>query len=131
VTYPANYRYTKQHEWIEAEGDKGTVGITEFAQSQIGDVVFVELPKPGTKVASGQSFATVESVKAVFEIFAPASGEVVEVNSELQSAPEKVNKEPHDAAWFVKMRLFDPKELNGLMDAPAYETFIADQETHA
>ncbi len=131
MTYPANYHYTKQHEWIDANGDKGTVGVTDFAQSQIGDVVFVELPKPGMKVASGQSFATVESVKAVFEIFAPASGEVTEVNAELHNAPEKVNSDPHGSAWFVKMRLVDPKQLNDLMDAPAYEKFIADQETHA
>jgi glycine cleavage system H protein len=131
LTYPANYRYTRQHEWIEAKADQATVGITEFAQSQIGDVVFVELPKLGTQVTSGQSFATVESVKAVFEIFAPASGEVTDVNSELQSEPEKVNKEPHGAAWFVKMHLRNPKEINELMDAPAYEKFIASQETHA
>jgi glycine cleavage system H protein len=131
VTYPVTYRYTKQHEWIEAKGDTGTVGITDFAQCQIGDVVFVELPKPGKKVASGESFATVESVKAVFEIFAPASGEVIEVNAELQNAPEKVNAEPHGAAWFVKLRLRDPQELNELMDAPAYEAFISDKGTHA
>ena len=131
MTYPAAYRYTKQHEWIDVKGDTGTVGITDFAQCQIGDVVFVELPKVGMKVVSGQSFATVESVKAVFEIFAPASGEILEINSDLQNAPEKVNAEPHTAAWFVKMRLTNPGELNELMDAPAYESFISDKETHS
>ncbi|HKV03805.1 MAG TPA: glycine cleavage system protein GcvH [Candidatus Acidoferrales bacterium] len=131
MTYPAAYRYTKQHEWIEAKGEVGTVGITDYAQCQIGEVVFVELPKPGAKFASGATLATVESVKAVFEIYAPASGEVLEVNAALQNAPEKVNSDPHGAAWFVKLRLQNPRQIDELMDAPAYEAFVSEQEAHA
>jgi len=124
VAYPADYRYTKQHEWIHVDGTGvGAVGITDFAQRQVGEVVFVGLPKIGDKIKFGQEFASVESVKAVFEIFAPASGEVVEVNTALEAAPEKVNSDPHGEAWFAKIRLSSPDELKELMDATAYGAF--------
>jgi glycine cleavage system H protein len=124
MAYPANYRYTKQHEWVDAKGDLATIGITDYAQHELGDVVFVELPKPGVKVASGKSFGTVESVKAVSDIYSPVSGEVVEANGDLQNAPEKINSDPHGAAWLIKVRLASPAELNSLMDAAAYEAFV-------
>ena len=125
MSYPANYRYTKEHEWLDAKDGVATVGITDYAQSELGDVVFVELPQPGSKVARGKSFGTVESVKAVSEIYAPASGEVVEANGELQNKPETINSDPHGAAWLVKIKLSSPDELDGLMDAAAYEAYIA------
>src|SRR6202021_4075449 len=123
--YPAQFKYSKDHEWIEMKGDVATVGITDYAQHELGDVVFVELPKPGAKIPAGKSFGTVESVKAVSEIYAPASGEVVEANGELQNTPEKINSDPHGAAWLIKVRLSNPAEVNSLMDAKAYEAFIA------
>jgi glycine cleavage system H protein len=105
-----------------------TIGITDYAQHELGDVVFAELPKVGAKVESGKSFGTVESVKAVSEIYSPVSGEVTEVNGELQNTPEKINTDPHGAAWLVKVKLANPAELNGLMDAAAYEAFIAEAD---
>src|SRR5215469_11666188 len=102
--YPSDYRYTKEHEWIKVSGDTGTIGITDYAQHELGDVVFVELPKPGTTITAGQTFGTVESVKAVSEIFAPVSGEVLEANGALSSSPETVNSDPHGAAWLVKIK---------------------------
>ncbi len=123
--YPANYRYTKEHEWLDAKDGVATVGITHYAQSELGDVVFVELPEVGKKLEAGKSLGTVESVKAVSEIYAPASGEVLEANSELQNKPETINSDPHGAAWLVKIKLANPAELNGLMDGPAYEAYIA------
>jgi glycine cleavage system H protein len=126
MAYPAKYRYTKQHEWVDVHGDVAAIGITDYAQQELGDVVFAELPKPGTKVTAGKSFGTVESVKAVSEIYSPVSGEVVEANGELHNAPEKINSDPHGAAWLIKVRLANPAELKDLMDAPAYEAFIAD-----
>jgi len=125
--YPIDYRYTKDHEWIKLDGPVGTIGITGYAQAELGDVVFVELPKAGTQVKAGQSFGTVESVKAVSEIFSPVSGEVVETNAALADAPEKINQDPHGAAWLVKVRLADPKEISGLMDAAAYQAYIAEK----
>jgi len=127
MAYPAQYRYTKEHEWVHAQGATATVGITDYAQHELGDVVFVELPKPGAKTEAGKSFGTVESVKAVSEIYAPASGEVLEANTVLADAPEKINQDPHGSAWLVKMRIADPKELAGLMDAAAYEAYIAEK----
>src|SRR5437763_17051479 len=123
--YPKDRRYTKEHEWIELKGDLATIGITDHAQHELGDVVFVELPKPGAKIEVGKSFGTVESVKAVSEIYAPAAGEVIEANGELQNAPEKINSDPHGAAWLIKVRLTTAAELSGLMDAAAYEAYIA------
>lgn len=131
MAYPANYRYTDQHEWVETKGDVATIGITDYAQHELGDVVFVELPKPGAKLTAGKSFGTVESVKAVSEIYAPVSGEVVEANSDLQNTPEKINSDPHGAAWLIKVRLGNPSELKPLMDAAAYEAFIADKGKEA
>jgi glycine cleavage system H protein len=128
MAYPAKYRYTKQHEWIDVNGDVATIGITDYAQHELGDVVFAELPKPGANITTGKSFGTVESVKAVSEIYAPASGEVVETNGELQNTPEKINSDPHGAAWLIKVRLANPTELQDLMDAPAYEAFVAEAD---
>ncbi|MFZ3215293.1 MAG: glycine cleavage system protein GcvH [Candidatus Acidiferrales bacterium] len=125
--YPTDYRYTKQHEWIKVQGDIGTIGITDYAQQELGDVVFVEMPKPGAKVASGASFGTVESVKAVSEIYSPVAGEVTETNPLLVDAPEKINTDPHNTAWLLKLKLADPKEVAGLMDAAAYQAYIAEQ----
>lgn len=125
MAYPPQYRYTKEHEWIQVQGELATIGITDYAQQELGDVVFVELPKPGSKIAAGKSFGTVESVKAVSEIYAPAAGEVVEANPALGEAPEKINQDPHGAAWLIKVRLANPAELSGLMDAAAYEAYIA------
>jgi glycine cleavage system H protein len=131
MAYPANYRYTNQHEWVDAKGDVATIGITDYAQHELGDVVFVELPKPGAKITAGKSFGTVESVKAVSDIYAPVSGEVVEANGDLQNTPEKINSDPHGAAWLVKVRLANPAEVKSLMDAAAYEAFIADKGKEA
>ena len=125
MAYPANYRYTKEHEWVDAKDGVAKIGITDYAQSELGDVVFVELPSVGTKLVTGKSLGTVESVKAVSEIYAPASGEVLEANGELQNKPETINTDPHGAAWLVKMKLGNPAELDGLMDAPGYEAYIA------
>lgn len=131
--YPSNFRYTKQHEWVDVKGDTGTVGITDYAQHELGDVVFVEMPKVGTKVTAGNSFGTVESVKAVSEIYSPVSGEVVEINTSLGDAPETINKDPHGAAWLIKVKLSKPGEAAGLMDAAAYQAFLGaqDKESHA
>jgi glycine cleavage system H protein len=131
MAYPKNYRYTKEHEWVNVEGGMATIGITDYAQHELGDVVFVELPKPGTKIESGKSFGTVESVKAVSEIYAPATGEVIEANAELHNTPEKINTDPHGAAWLIKVRLANAAELGGLMDAAAYEAYIAAKSTEA
>ena len=125
MAYPANYHYTKEHEWVEAKDGIATVGITDYAQSELGDVVFVELPQPGAKLSKGKSLGTVESVKAVSEIYAPASGEVIEANGELQNKPETINSDPHGAAWLVKIKLASPAELDGLMDGAAYEAYTA------
>jgi glycine cleavage system H protein len=131
MAYPKNYRYTKEHEWVNVEGGMATIGITDYAQHELGDVVFVELPKPGTKIESGKSFGTVESVKAVSEIYAPATGEVIEANAELHNTPEKINADPHGGAWLIKVRLANAAELSGLMDAAAYEAYIAAKSTEA
>ena len=125
--YPADRRYTKEHEWIALQGDLATIGITDYAQHELGDVVFVELPKIGAKIEAGKSFGTVESVKAVSEIYAPAAGEVTEINAELQNTPEKLNTDPHDAAWLVKVRLANPSDVSKLMDFVAYDAYIAEK----
>ena len=125
MAYPENYRYTKEHEWVDLNDGVATFGITDYAQSELGDVVFVELPQPGAKLSKGKSFGTVESVKAVSEIYAPASGEVIEANGELQNKPETINSDPHGAAWLVKIKLASPVELDGLMDGSAYQAYIA------
>jgi glycine cleavage system H protein len=125
--YPADYRYTKDHEWIKVQGDIGTIGITDYAQQELGDVVFVDVPKVGAKLVPGKSFGSVESVKAVSEIYSPVSGEVTETNALLVDTPEKINTDPHSTAWLIKLKLADPKEVTGLMDAAAYEAYIAEQ----
>ena len=121
--YPDTLKYTKDHEWIRLEGGIGHVGITDFAQKQLGDVVYVELPEPGTTVTAGQSFGTIESVKAVSELFAPVSGEVVEVNAALRDRPEQVNADPH-GAWMVAIRLADSSQTEALLDAAAYTQLV-------
>ena len=125
MAYPTGFRYTKEHEWIDVQGRRGRVGITDHAQSELGDVVFVELPTVGKVVKRGEALATVESVKAVSEVYAPASGKVLEVNATLGGAPEAVNKDPHGTGWLVVLELADPSETAGLLDAAAYERFIA------
>jgi glycine cleavage system H protein len=131
MAYPSAYRYTKDHEWIDAQGTSATIGITDYAQHELGDVVFVELPKAGAGVTAGKTFGSIESVKAVSEIYAPASGEVVESNAELQNKPEAINNDPHGAGWLVKIKLADPNEVNGLMDAAAYEAYIEEKKKEA
>ncbi|HEY6465058.1 MAG TPA: glycine cleavage system protein GcvH [Candidatus Acidoferrales bacterium] len=126
--YPSDYRYTKDHEWIKADGSNGTIGITDYAQAQLGDVVFVESPKVGSKLKAGTTLGTVESVKAVSEIYSPVSGEVTEINETLADSPEKINSDPHGSAWLIKVRLDDPKELSGLMDSVAYQAYIAEKD---
>jgi glycine cleavage system H protein len=120
MSYPAELKYTKDHEWIRLSGEIAEVGITDFAQEQLGDVVFVELPEPGRKITAGESFGSIESVKAVSELFAPMSGEVIEVNPVLQDQPEAVNAKPHET-WMVKVRVSDPQAVNALLDSAQYE----------
>jgi glycine cleavage system H protein len=122
-----NKRYTKEHEWISLDGDVATIGITNHAQEQLGDVVFVELPAVGRKLQKGGDAAVVESVKAASEVYAPVSGEVTEVNKALEGEPAMVNRDPEGSAWFLKVRLKDKSELDGLMDAAAYKAFVAEQ----
>jgi glycine cleavage system H protein len=119
--YPADLKYTKDHEWVRVDGDTGSIGITNFAQQQLGDVVYVDLPEVGTKLTAGQTFGTIESVKAVSELYAPVSGEVVEVNTALKDKPEDVNAKPHDS-WMIKVRLANAAETSSLMDAAAYQS---------
>jgi glycine cleavage system H protein len=126
MSYPTDRKYTKEHEWITPDGK---IGITSYAQDSLGDIVFVELPKIGTELAAGKTFGTVESVKAVSDLYAPASGSVAEVNAELATAPENVNKDAH-AAWMVKINLKDPAELNGLLSAADYEKFVTEEGGH-
>jgi glycine cleavage system H protein len=122
---PVDLRYTKEHEWAKLEGDKARVGITAFAQEQLGDVVFVELPKIGAKVTAMKTFGVVESVKAVSDLFAPLSGEVVEANTELTKKPETVNRDPYGQGWMIVIKLANPKEMDGLMSAADYEKLVA------
>jgi glycine cleavage system H protein len=126
MSYPADCKYTKEHEWIKADDKNASIGITHYAQESLGDIVFVDLPKVGTEIAAGKTFGSVESVKAVSDLYAPASGTVTEVNGELATAPEKINRDPH-AAWMIKVALKDPKELNGLLSAADYEKFVAEE----
>lgn len=123
-TYPSNYRYTKDHEWVVIEGDTGTVGITMHAQEELGDIVYVDLPQTGTTIAKGDTFGSVESVKAVSDLYSPVSGEVVEVNGLLSSAPEKLNADPHGEAWLIKVKLSDPAEADSLLSAEDYQKYL-------
>ena len=129
--YPSDLRYTKDHEWVRLQDGVATVGITDYAQHELGDVVYVELPKIGTRLASGQILGTVESVKAVSEIYSPVAGEVTEVNSALSQTPETINQDPHGQAWLVKLKVDDDDAVSGLMDAAAYQTFISEKEKDA
>lgn len=123
MAYPAGFKYTKDHEWIEIEGDQGKVGITDFAQQQLGDVVYLDLPEVGATVTAGQTFGTIESVKAVSELFAPVSGTVVEVNTALKEKPEAVNSDPH-ASWMVVLKLANAAEADALLDVAQYEDLV-------
>jgi glycine cleavage system H protein len=129
MAYPTDRKYTKQHEWIQANGSSANVGITDHAQEALGDIVFVELPKVGAELSAGKSFGSVESVKAVSDIYAPASGTVTEVNESLATSPESVNKDAH-AAWLMKITLKNPKELDGLLSAADYEKYVAEEGGH-
>jgi glycine cleavage system H protein len=122
--YPENFRYTKEHEWVAAVGDAGTIGITDHAQQELGDIVYVDLPKVGAHIEQGKSLGSVESVKAVSDVYSPVSGEVTEINQTLAEKPETLNSDPHGAAWLVKIKLSAPAELAGLMSAAEYEAYI-------
>ena len=122
--YPDNFRYTKEHEWILVEGGTGTVGITDHAQQELGDIVYVDLPKVGAHIEQGKSLGSVESVKAVSDVYCPVSGEIAEVNPALADKPEILNTDPHGAAWLVKLTLSAPAEVEGLMSAADYQTYI-------
>ncbi len=124
MSYPETYKYTKEHEWVHAQGPEATIGITDHAQHELGDIVFVDLPKVGTQVTKGQTFGSVESVKAVSDIFSPVSGEVAAINDLLSQNPEKLNEDPHGDAWLIRVKLGDPGELNELLSAPDYQTYI-------
>ena len=124
MNFPENLKYTKDHEWILIEGDTGTVGITEYAQGELGDVVFVELPAVGKVVKSHDSVGTIEAVKAVSDVYAPVSGSVVSVNPDLGKTPEIVNKDPYGKGWMVKIKLSNPSEASGLLSASAYKQLI-------
>jgi glycine cleavage system H protein len=124
--YPENYKYTKEHEWILVEGDTGTIGITDHAQHELGDIVYVDLPKAGTAVEVGKAFGSVESVKAVSDIYSPVTGEVIESNGDLAGAPEKLNADPHGAAWLVKVKLSDLSQIGGLMSAADYQAYLGE-----
>jgi glycine cleavage system H protein len=128
MAYPANYRYTREHEWIDVDGTHGKIGITDYAQNSLGDIVFVDLPKIGSTIEKGKTFGSVESVKAVSDLYAPVTGTVIEVNEELATAPEKINTEAH-TSWILKVDIGDPAQLEQLLTADAYETYVK-EETH-
>ena len=128
--YPEGYKYTKEHEWISVDGDEGTIGITDHAQAELGDVVYVELPAVGDQLQAGQPFGTIESVKAVSELYAPISGEVSAVHEELLDQPELVNEDPHGAAWMVRVSMADSAGMEDLMSSSAYVSFLESTESH-
>ena len=129
MPYPTDRKYTKEHEWIQVNGSSATIGITDYAQQSLGDIVFVETPKVGAELTAGKTFGTVESVKAVSDLFAPATGTVTEVNADLATSPENVNKDAH-AAWMLKMSVKNPSELDALLSAADYEKFVAEEAGH-
>jgi glycine cleavage system H protein len=129
IAFPADYKYTKEHEWLKSDGKTATIGITSYAQDSLGDIVFVDLPKVGAELAAGKTFGSVESVKAVSDLYAPASGTVTEVNGELATAPENINKDAH-SAWMIKIALKNPGDLNTLLSAADYEKFVAEEGGH-
>ncbi len=124
TTYPENFRYTKEHEWVSVEGDTATVGITHHAQEELGDIVYVDLPRAGSTASQGKTLGSVESVKAVSDIYSPVSGEIIEVNELLSTKPEKLNESPHGEAWLVKVRLTAPDEIKSLMTAADYQSYL-------
>ena len=126
MAYPTSYRYTKEHEWIVLEGTIGTIGITDYAQNSLGDIVYVDAPKVGDLVTANQTFGSVESVKAVSDLYSPVSGTVTEVNEALKTEPDKINAAPHDT-WIIKVQLSDPAEFDKLLDAAAYEKFVSEE----
>jgi glycine cleavage system H protein len=127
MTYPENYKYTKEHEWVLVEGDGGTIGITDHAQHELGDIVFVDLPKPGAQFKKGDTIGSVESVKAVSDIYSPVSGEIVAVNELLSKEPEKLNEDPHGIAWLAKVTLSAPQEINDLLNAADYQKYVGSE----
>jgi glycine cleavage system H protein len=129
MPYPTNYRYTREHEWISLDGTTGTVGITDYAQNSLGDIVYVDAPKIGDSVTANATFGSVESVKAVSDLFSPITGKVIAVNEALKTEPDKINAAPHET-WIIKVELSNPAEFNGLLDAAAYEAFIAEESGH-
>ncbi len=129
MAYPADYKYTKEHEWLQIDGKTGVIGITDYAQNSLGDIVFVELPKVGSEISAGKTFGSVESVKAVSDLFAPVSGTVTAINEALNTAPEQVNKDAN-ATWMIKVELKDPNEAGGLLSTADYEKFIAEEGAH-
>ena len=129
MAHPADFKYTKEHEWLKVDGNTGTIGITDHAQNSLGDIVFVELPKVGAEITAGQTFGSVESVKAVSDLYSPVSGTVTEVNDALNTSPEDVNKDAH-AAWMIKVMLKDPSEIAKLLSASDYEKFAAEEDGH-
>jgi glycine cleavage system H protein len=126
MAYPANYRYTKEHEWIQLDGKIGTIGITDYAQNSLGDIVYVDVPKVGDSVTASNSFGSVESVKAVIDLFSPVSGTVTAVNEELKNSPDKINEAPHEA-WIIKVELADRSDFEKLLDSAAYERFVSEE----
>ena len=126
MAYPANYRYTREHEWVELTGSIGAIGITDYAQKSLGDIVFVDSPKVGDTVTAGATFGSVESVKAVSDLYSPVTGTVTAVNDELKTAPDKINEKPHET-WIIKVEIADPAQVKSLLDAAAYEAFIAEE----
>ena len=126
MAYPANYRYTREHEWVELSGSIGAIGITDYAQKSLGDIVFVDSPKVGDTVTAGATFGSVESVKAVSDLYSPVTGTVTAVNDELKTAPDKINEKPHET-WIIKVEIADPAQVKSLLDAAAYEAFIAEE----
>ena len=126
MTYPTNYRYTREHEWIAVDGNIGTIGITDYAQNSLGDIVYVDAPKVGDSVTANATFGSVESVKAVSDLYSPVTGTVTAINEELKDSPDKLNEDPH-GTWIIKVELADPAQFNALLDAAAYEAFIAEE----
>jgi glycine cleavage system H protein len=126
MPYPSNYRYTREHEWIELDGAIGTIGITDYAQNSLGDIVYVDVPKVGDAVSANATFGSVESVKAVSDLYSPVTGTVTAINEELKTAPDKINENPH-TTWIIKVELSNPAEFNALLDAATYEAFISEE----
>ena len=127
MTYPEAYKYTKEHEWVHVEGNTGTIGITDHAQAELGDIVFVDLPQAGATATKGETFGSVESVKAVSDIYSPISGEITAINDLLSKTPEKLNEDPHGDAWLIKVKLTSPAEINDLMSAADYQKYVGEE----